>query len=145
MRILSVEEAAAEIKDACETAHDDEDWSPFWFLVGPGVSAPSVPLASGIVADCKKTAKKKHKEPKLGPGASALDQYSAWLEAALPGPTQRQKYLAGLIRNKNVSQANFRLAHLLLNEEPGRTPLPTLVVTTNFDDHLSRSRNFLLF
>ena len=53
---------------------------------------------------------------------------------AFPQASQRQRYFKGLISDKPISHANFRLAHLLLEKR-----LATLVVTPNFDDFLSRA------
>ena len=53
---------------------------------------------------------------------------------AFPQASQRQRYFKGLISDKSISHANFRLAHLLLEKR-----LATLVVTPNFDDFLSRA------
>src|SRR5207244_2054635 len=57
-----------------------------------------------------------------------------WFQEAYPHPAQRQRYLRELMQKQFISRANFRLAHLLLD----RT-VASLVVTTNFDDFLSRA------
>ena len=56
------------------------------------------------------------------------------MQTAFPQASQRQRYFKGLISDKPISHANFRLAHLLLEKR-----LATLVVTPNFDDFLSRA------
>ena len=140
MRVISVNRAVSEIKEACQSAHQDGVGSPFWFLVGAGVSHPSVPLASEMIAQCKERVESRgaQLEPE---GDSTLDRYSFWLDAAYPQPRQRQRYLEELIQGKKISPAVLRLAHLLLNEDKDVTPLPSLVVTTNFDNHISRALN----
>src|SRR5207248_8608343 len=65
---------------------------------------------------------------------SPAGQYSHWFQEAYPQPAQRQRYLRELMQKQFISRANFRLAHLLLD----RT-VASLVVTTNFDDFLSRA------
>jgi CHAT domain-containing protein len=50
----------------------------------------------------------------------------------------RRDYFQTLIRDKSIPAANFRLAHLLLGERD-RKPLASLVITTNFDDFLTRA------
>jgi len=107
--------------------------SPFFFVVGAGLSAPVVPLASAIEEECRK------KAIALGrsqppPGKLPIESYSHWFKAAMPQPRQRQEYLRKLIVGKLISPANLRLAHLLID-----CRLTNLVVTPNFDDFLSRA------
>ena len=60
MKLVSLQMAVAQIKEACEAAKENRTTtSPFWFLVGAGVSYPSVPLASAIILDCKKHAEER--------------------------------------------------------------------------------------
>lgn len=103
---------------------------PFFFMVGAGVSYPPVPLASQIVDACRK---------ETGPceapqSLDAMAEYSWWFQRAFHSPADRQCYLRSLIENQFVSQANLRLAHLLLSKT-----LTNLLITTNFDDFVSRS------
>jgi hypothetical protein len=49
-------------------------------------------------------------------------------------PNQRQRFLRVLIEWKQITHANFRLAHLLLNNR-----ISSIVVTTNFDDFLAKA------
>jgi hypothetical protein len=63
-----------------------------------------------------------------------MKEYSSWFQKAFHSPADRQWYLRRLIENQVVSQANLRLAHLLLSKK-----LSNLVITTNFDDFISRS------
>lgn len=56
------------------------------------------------------------------------------VQRAFHSPADRQGYLRSLIEDRFVSQANLRLAHLLLSKR-----MANLVVTTNFDDFISRS------
>jgi hypothetical protein len=67
-------------------------------------------------------------------GATAMERYSHWFCEAYQQPLQRQRYLRKLIEKKPISGANFRLAHLLLDKN-----ISNIVVTTNFDDFLSRA------
>jgi tetratricopeptide (TPR) repeat protein len=129
-REIDLATAVSEIGQACD---DDRGKSPFFIIAGAGTSYPSVPLASKIAEDCQTTAAKYNR---TGPpaGASPLDIYSHWLQMAFPQASQRQRYFKGLISDKPISHANFRLAHLLLEKR-----LATLVVTPNFDDFLSRA------
>src|SRR5262249_42755810 len=67
-------------------------------------------------------------------GVAALDLYSTWFGRAYPGARQRQQYLRSLIEKKPLSLASLRLAHLLSARR-----LTNVVVTTNFDDFISRA------
>ena len=110
-----------------------EDVSPFFFLVGAGISHPPIPLASDIIEHCKVTAGKYGKiKPPLE--KQSIDEYSHWFQQAYPQPIQRQNYLRNLIEGKAISAANFRLAHLMLEKT-----ITNIVVTTNFDDFLSQA------
>jgi len=102
-------------------------------MVGAGISFPSVPLANEIVSQCKVTASEygRSGEPKT---QDPLNLYSHWFETAYGEPNQRQGYLRKLIEEKQITHANFRLAHLLLNDK-----ISNIVVTTNFDDFLSKA------
>jgi tetratricopeptide (TPR) repeat protein len=109
--------------------------SPFFFVIGAGISLPQVPLASDIIRECKSRT-----NGVQGPtsGSAVLDEYSYWLDAAFNSPAERQDYFQSLIKAKPIPLANFRLAHLLLGNR-GKKPLASLVITTNFDDFLTRA------
>ena len=106
----------------------------FFFLIGAGISAPTIPLATEITEQCRVFAEKKGRGGQLGNPSSPLEMYSYWFERAYPQPAQRQEYLRGLISDRPISHANLRLAHLLLDPT-----IAQLVVTPNFDDQLSRA------
>ena len=63
-----------------------------------------------------------------------IDCYSHWLEQAYPHSENRQRYLRERMQKAVISSANFRLAHLLLDQT-----VTNLVITTNFDDLLARA------
>ncbi len=125
---LDLKAAISQINQACA----GKRW-PFFFLVGAGVSKPPILLASEIEAECRQKAREfgRGDEPS---GKGAMDTYSHWSDRAFPQPGERQEYLRTLIEGKPISHANFRLAHILLSEK-----ITNLVVTTNFDDFLSRA------
>jgi tetratricopeptide (TPR) repeat protein len=133
MKILDLRTAASHIKQACDENRESKWRSPFFFMVGAGISHPPVPLASDIEAECKEVALK-YGRMELPAGKRALDTYSHWFGTAFPQPIQRQRYLRKLIEGKQISHANLRLAHLLLEKT-----ISNLVVTPNFDDLLSRA------
>jgi tetratricopeptide (TPR) repeat protein len=122
---LNLVDAAVHIHNTCQR-HD----RPFFLMTGAGVSYPPVPLASQIVSQCKTQC--------LGStppeGMDALTEYSWWLQQAFHSPGDRQQYFQSLIENTCVSQANLRLAHLLLSKK-----IANLILTANFDDFISRS------
>ena len=131
-QVIDLETAADHIVQASKDANGTSR-SPFFFITGAGISHPVVPLASDIVEACKHAAYARNRtaEP---PTNQPIDVYSHWFQQAYPQPAQRQRYLQSLIEDKPVSPANFRLAHLLLCRG-----ITGLVVTTNFDDFLSRA------
>jgi hypothetical protein len=133
MQLVGLESAVSEIHQACGPSADDPRRSPFFFIVGAGVSFPPVPLASSIIDHCRKLATDYNRRGEEKEG-HALDAYSHWFALAYPQARQRQQYLRELMQNKAISLANLRLAHLI-----GARKLTNLVVTTNFDDMLSRA------
>ena len=130
-RILDVKAAVGEICQACEGT--DGNQTPFFLIVGAGISAPAVPLARSIIEQCESIATRYER---VSPPAQvgALDEYSHWFSRAYPGARQRQQYLRALIEKKPLSLASLRLAHLLLARR-----LTNLVITTNFDDFIARA------
>jgi tetratricopeptide (TPR) repeat protein len=131
MPVLTLKEAVARIKQTCSVANRRERSDPFFFMVGAGVSHPPIPLASDIIAHCREEAAY---QPRLKPDATGMEQYSGWFEAAYPDRQDRQEYLRGVIKDKWVSTASLRLAHLMTSRR-----ISNLAVTTNFDDLLSRA------
>jgi tetratricopeptide (TPR) repeat protein len=136
MSEITLDEAVSHIHQAC-TESPKKARSPFFFLVGAGISAPSVPLSGEIIRQCKEKAKRL-RTPKEPEESDRIGAYSHWFSQAFPQPGQRRDYLHGLIKGKPISPANLRLAHLLLDGK-----ITNLVITPNFDDHLSRA--LLLF
>jgi tetratricopeptide (TPR) repeat protein len=102
-------------------------------MVGAGISYPPLPLASTIQARCQEEAGTYGKTAEPSSGAP-IDSYSYWFEQGYPHARDRQQFLRHLMENAVISQANFRLAHLMLEKT-----VTNLVVTTNFDDFLSRA------
>jgi hypothetical protein len=139
MRELDLKSAAIEIWQALEQNKKQGLTTPFFFVVGAGISHPPLPLASQIQDLCKIEAQKFGKgESSLPASAPMIEQYSHWFEHAFPQPDNRQHFLRELMEKSHISRANFRLAHLLLDKT-----ISHLAVTTNFDDFLSRA--LLLF
>ena len=143
MNMVDLPEAVVQIKQAYLGGKDPPHSSdgknfPFFFIVGAGVSCPSVKLACDITRDCQQTAVSDREGLPLPdvpvPGAAPMDVYSYWMEKAYPHSQWRRDYIELLIRDKPISLANLRLAHVL-----GSRKLARIVVTPNFDDHLSRA------
>ena len=133
MRFLDLPTAASEILQACQENHDCDKGSPFFFLVGAGISNPPVPLAYEIEEKCRQTAVgygRKQEPPKN----DSITRYSHWFRQAYPQREQRQRYLRKVMGSAFISRANFRLAHLMLS-----STVSNLVATTNFDDSLSKA------
>ncbi len=134
MNTIDLDTASGEIQQACEGTLGGGRL-PYFFLVGAGVSSPPIKLAGEIQEDCKKIAQT-YERMDVPSSNDPIDTYSHWFDKAYPHPIQRQRYLRSLMAGKPISQANFRLAHLLLE-----TRIANLVITTNFDDFLSRALN----
>jgi hypothetical protein len=132
VNFINLQKAVVEIRQACAGVKDNQR-TPFFFIVGAGVSSPSIPIASELVKELKDSAREygHQDEP---PGKAPVDAYAHWFQAAYPQRIDRQRFLRSLIEKKPITHANLRLAHLLLE----RT-LTNLVVTPNFDDFLTRS------
>jgi len=130
--VIELDEAVSRIQQACEARSIDLP-SPFFFMVGAGISYPSVPLAADIVSKCREVAQAYGRSLEATE-KTPLDDYSYWFQTAYSEPDQRQKYLRELIEGRLITHANFRLAHLLLNNT-----ISNIVVTTNFDDFLPKA------
>ncbi|MDL5501724.1 MAG: hypothetical protein QSU88_00755, partial [Candidatus Methanoperedens sp.] len=100
MQLIDLNKAIDQIQQACEE-NREEGRSPFFFLVGAGISHPPIPLASEIVEQCKATAKKCNRTNETA-SKQAIDIYSHWFLQAYPQPIQRQKYLRKLIERKPI-------------------------------------------
>ncbi len=134
MQLISLGKAVDEIRRSGELAERDR-W-PFFFMVGAGISHPSVPLAEGVISHCRKEVR-----VSLAPKSEdKIKEYEECFKAAYPGMADRQRYLKD-ISCQPISAANFQLAQLLLEKD--RKPLTNLVVTTNFDDMLTRAIRLL--
>jgi tetratricopeptide (TPR) repeat protein len=133
MNILELQEAVREIAGTHRRALKRGEHKPFVFVVGAGISNPPVPLAAEIEIHCMEEAGRRG-ITSPPPDNSAMSRYSHWFDKAYPNAIERQLYLQSLIKDKPISAANFRLAHLLLQDAVAST-----VVTPNFDDFLSRA------
>jgi tetratricopeptide (TPR) repeat protein len=128
---IDLKTAAYQIRSAYD---DRERTQPFFFIVGAGLSAPSVPLAREITEHCQAKVRSRETGVVQTVLPTGLDAYSYWFDRAYPQPADRQRYLRSLIENKPLSDASLRLAHIL-----GSNRLTNLVVTPNFDDFISRA------
>jgi tetratricopeptide (TPR) repeat protein len=133
MRVLGLKTAVVEIHQAIMQGKRQNLPSPFFFMVGAGISQPPLPLAAEIQTSCQLEAQVYGKD-KPPDKDSLIDTYSYWFEQAYPNAENRQLYLRSLMEKAFISRANFRLAHLMLENS-----VTNLVVTTNFDDFLSRA------
>ncbi len=133
MDTLTLSPAITEIRQALDQRNKRGEPTPFFFIVGAGLSHPQVPLAGDIEAACKKEALLYN--PLLAfDEQSASGAYSFWFEKAFPHAEDRQQHLRLLMSDVSISKANFRLAHILLSKR-----LANMVVTPNFDDFLSQA------
>ncbi len=133
MTLLSLPTAAARIRETRRAASTRRAPSPYFFVCGAGISVPSVPLAWAIEKECRERAESLGLTTADGPDDPA-GGYSFWLEQAYPDPDQRRLYFREKIEGRPLTDANLRLAHLLSDGA-----LTRFLVTTNFDDFVSRS------
>lgn len=135
-RLIDLDRALTEILMTCRSIPKDEQ-RPFFFIVGAGISYPPVPLAAQIIKDCQGQAKKYYPEivePEEVKKRGAMASYDFWMGKAFPQRGLRQAYLKEKIDKQYITKSNVVLAHLLLDNT-----LTNLVVTTNFDNFLSRA------
>ncbi|MBI5284913.1 MAG: hypothetical protein HY874_07435, partial [Chloroflexi bacterium] len=130
MNTIDLATAVSHIRQVVLDEHRGSEW--FFFVVGAGISVPSVPVAQDLEREFRRVAEE-YRRTEPPPRDNALDRYSHWFSQAYPQRRQRRDYLRTLIEKKAVTQANLRLAHILLDGRVTR-----LVVTPNFDDLLAR-------
>lgn len=131
MALLELDDAINRIARSCEGRTPPD--TPFFFLVGAGISAPIVKTAAAIQHELRTQALAGN--PALvAPDSDPMSAYAFWLEEALPSRELRRRYFERLIRDQRISSANYRLAMLLLDGK-----VANVVVTPNFDDFLSRA------
>jgi tetratricopeptide (TPR) repeat protein len=133
-KIISLEEAVIQIKEACE--NNTPDNLPFFFIVGAGISCPPIPSSNDLVKEFKEKVGRINPEYKGPKSNSPMGVYSEWFEQAFHHRKDRQNFLRRKIEKKPISHANLRLAHLLSARQITNT-----VITPNFDDQLSRALN----
>src|SRR5271157_285655 len=132
---IDLKTAIARIRQIVEQRRQRNQPSPFFFIVGAGISHPEIPLADKIEEYCKREAGK-YGRTSPPPSNTPIDSYTHWMSEAFPSAEERQEYLRSLMESQPVSKANLRLAHLLL--DPDRIIAQT-VFTTNFDDMLTKA------
>ena len=141
-RVIGLEQAVQEIRSAVEGrdgAGPRAVHSPFFLIVGAGISHPPIPLARDIEALCRQRIVQASPGGRKPPeGGSPFERYAACMEAAFPNAEQRRAFLHEQMRSARLSAANLRLAHLL-----GAGHLTNLVFTPNFDEMLSQALRFL--
>ncbi|WP_100333093.1 SIR2 family protein [Bacillus alkalisoli] len=127
-RIVKMDFAINEIARAVTP---EDTINPFYFIVGAGISSPVIPTATKIINECKTLTKDTYDNRNEFIGS---EEYSTWLQRALPHSKSRREYFRKLIENKPITNANFKLAHLLSKGGIGK-----VVITPNFDNFLSRA------
>src|SRR6185436_124071 len=109
MKTLNLQTAVAEIVGAIQRRKENESWRTFFFVIGAGISSPSIPLAWEIEQRCRAEIAKRELEmpPETG---SAFERYQSCMERAFSQAAERQQFLHEEINGKPISAANFRLA-----------------------------------
>lgn len=131
---MNLQDAVSSIYQIVDQHQVDNIPSPFFFIVGAGISHPPVKLARQIEEDCRKIAVEKYKNKTTPKSTAPSDTYAHWLIQAHQTAKGVQRYLRKMMQDLPISKANLRLAHLLLDGRVARA-----VFTPNFDDMLERS------
>lgn len=132
MPVINLKRAIELISRAYSNIKPHSKKSPFFYIVGSGISSNSIPLAGEMI---------KEFEDKLGKEISIQktpqNKYSEYFEEVYNEPAERRDYLYNLMKDAPITEANLLLAHLLIK----KIDFSSLVITTNFDNLLSRALN----
>jgi hypothetical protein len=110
--------------------------SPFFFIVGAGISNPPIPLAREIEIHCKQEAATYGEI--ASPGSDiAIDTYSYWFSKAYPSPEELQNYLRGLMEASRSPRPIFAWPILFLT-----APSPGLFLPRTSTTCCPRRSNF---
>src|SRR5690242_3456194 len=107
-RLLPLQEAVQQIVDVARPRPWQTSQPPgarFFFIVGAGISFPSIPLAAGIEELCRKEIADRGGTPPASSGP-AMDRYEALFQAAYPHPEDRRAFLHHHIKSAAISAAN---------------------------------------
>ena len=140
-RKFSADEAVVHIHDTITLSIEDNQFPPYFFIAGAGISAPEIPCAKGIIQQCREELKKRN-EGRSGRydaisqtldsnNYTPMEKYSLWIEKAYPNKIDRRRYFKSIISNAKISAANILLAQILQSRK-----VSTTVFTTNFDQCL---------
>lgn len=133
-REIQLEEAVDLIYQIVRQRFARDKPSPFFFIVGAGISAPTIKLSREIEEECREEAAQ-YGNTAPPESNSHLDTYSHWLSKAHPSSEGLRDYLRDMMEGRPITKANLRLAHLL----QGRAAVASTVFTPNFDDMLSQA------
>jgi tetratricopeptide (TPR) repeat protein len=131
---IQLDKAIQQIKRICDVTSKSEKKFPYFFIIGAGVSQPHIKLSSDIILECKEINKKNNLGIEDTHESDKIKEYSYWLEQVYPSPELRRQYFEKITKDKPISTAQLRLAHLILKKK-----VTNIVVTPNFDDQLSRA------
>lgn len=122
-----------------------EDKSPYFFIVGAGISMPEISSSTQIIDNCKSVVKKQNPvyfEKCIEKSENAKDNpmkyYSEWVSFAFPNKKNRSDFFKNIIKQAKISSANLMLAQVLHSRVLGTT-----VFTPNFDDKLKQSLDLI--
>ena len=118
MKILDIKTAASHIKQACDDSRQLKHRSPFFFLVGAGISHPPIPLACEIESECKAVAAK-YIQTYLGQVNPAITAYSKALESGSKAALVGLGYLKLMAEQLEDAESNFLKASKLLPTATG--------------------------
>jgi|GEM_PF-6040612 len=117
--------------------------SPYFFVVGAGISAGHIKTTSQIIEQFKTENDIKNICPEYNDNWETSNKYAYLFEKIYPEPIQRRDFLVELMKNAQINDSNLLLASLLGNHRQNFKPFADTVITTNFDDLLERSLSIL--
>lgn len=119
-KVLLLSEAIEEIIRVCKDENiaylngvTERYSSPFFFIVGAGISAPQVPTAGEVIKLCQAESPGKGRAGGHQPkplDQEWIDYYSDALEKAYPSPIQRQRFFRDLIESSGFRSLTCGLA-----------------------------------
>lgn len=132
--MASLEERTINLEEATnQILHSSNTKKPFFFIIGSGVSFPSIKSTQEIIEQCKSVVKC-HNILDREQSLDLMNSYTYWFLKAFPNARDRQDFIRDLVCDKPVSGSAFRLAHILSSRLLSNT-----VITTNFDELIEKA------
>ncbi len=142
--VINLDEAMDLVRTTLELSRENNHSSPYFFIIGAGVSYPEIPVASTIIENCMKKVEERNKsnptyfdnlvKESEKHKSKGMEYYSFWIEKAYPNKADRSNYFQTMIKKSKISAATMLLAQVLYSRDVTNT-----VFTTNFDENLEKA------